>query len=490
MKQSIYLQILNNIKNGMLDGSFCIDEDQGDDQAISWAPGARDGVAIYHTVPDAMDELQKEKMIEALKSTLSSDNRKTDELFYEWTKTKRAVEVIDDLEGYVIDHEKDFDLDKLYRSAVYLIMNSRHIECVKIGLELTEIVITNNEMVKQAIRNLGLYDEFTIFAAFNMRRWKNGNEELFELARKVHGWGRIHCVELLEPDSEKIRHWLLTEGTVNDVMNAYSSLTCWNKAKAQEVLYNTPTYEEYEGLSLLIEGLVDEGPVSGMSAIDKPEEVLDRFLEISKTYDLSVKNYDVILSIRDYSEENGYQDAVEKCDLILHSIDCEAKIKEALKKGNALKLADVLNIPAGEDLYRCLEEDFASHYRKCLYLMNDEGYADKTIELFTNRLLCEDGENSFGSKDDFMRNDQLQFILQSLSSYPLKGIELIKAGLNSTNTRNRYLALSVLKAWCENRKEPLDELSGELYEIIGKMKDNESDEASIKLLAELIDMRF
>ncbi len=486
MKQSIYLQILNNIKNGMLDGSFSIDGDRDDDQKISWAPGARDGVAIYHTVPEGMDELQQEKMIEALKSTLSSDNRKTDELFYEWTKTNRAVEVIDDLEGYVIDHKKDFDLDRLFRSAVYLIMNSRHIECVKIGLELTEIVIANNEMVKQAIKNLGLYDEFTIFAAFNMRRWQNGNEELFELARKVHGWGRIHCVELLEPDSEKIRHWLLTEGTVNSVMNAYSSLTCWNKAEAQKVLYDSPTYEEYEGLSKLIEGLLDEGPVSGISALDDPEAVLKRFLEISGAYELNADDYDVILSIGCWAMENGSEELKEKCDSILHMPQCEAAIKKALKQGKALRLADELDIQLCEDLYRCLKDDFASHYRKCLYLMNDQEYADRTIELFTAELLASDKQDGRSSGNEFLRNDQLQFILQTLGPYPLKGIELLKAGLSSPDTGNRYCALNVLKSWTENRKQPLSELSKELYETVSQMKNAQSEEDVCRLADELM----
>ena len=97
-----------------------------------------------------------------------------------------------------------------------------------------------------------------------------------------HGWGRIHAVEHLKPDTEEIRHWLLTEGTINSVTNSYSALTCWYKSQAESILFGQPTPEEYKGITILIEGLLNEGPVQGISALKNAEQVLQRFLEPSQ----------------------------------------------------------------------------------------------------------------------------------------------------------------------------------------------------------------
>ena len=305
MEQPIYKQICDNVKDGILRTDFSFKENETDDASLKWAMGALDGMSIYHMPSNDMDDTDIEEMAKALKSATSDDFEKTDELFYEWTKKNRAIETIDVFEGYVMDHQDELNAGSMYKTAVYLISSSTHIECVKIGMELLELISVGDEKVKEMIRTLGLCDEFTVFAAYDMNKWDNGNNEIFDMAKKVHGWGRIHCVELLQPDSDEIKHWLLTEGTINNVMNTYSSLTCFEKSGAHEVLFGTPTYEEYHGISTIIEGLIDQGPVRGISGIDDARDVLMRFLEISEYYDLSVSDYDVILSIRMYAADKG-----------------------------------------------------------------------------------------------------------------------------------------------------------------------------------------
>lgn len=61
---------------------------------------------------------------------------------------------------------------------------------------------------------------------------------MWEAARHVSGWGRIHAVAQLEPSSDAIRRWLLLEGWHNDVMPEYSALTCVEKSGLAEVLHS------------------------------------------------------------------------------------------------------------------------------------------------------------------------------------------------------------------------------------------------------------
>ena len=56
--------------------------------------------------------------------------------------------------------------------------------------------------------------------------------EILELAKKVRGWGRIHCVDFIEPENDEIKEWLLLNGVDNDVVPAYSALRVFEKAES------------------------------------------------------------------------------------------------------------------------------------------------------------------------------------------------------------------------------------------------------------------
>jgi hypothetical protein len=325
MEKSIYQKICGNITDGMLNPDFMLDEEDADGTEIRWAPGAMDGVSIYHMLPSGLDAAQTKKMARALKCAASGNFPEADVLFFEWTKEVRAITCVDELQQYVIAHARTLDAENVLHTAVSMMLYSTHIECVKIGLELLELFGEPQENLKEIVRRIGLYDEFTIFAVWNMRQWENGNTEIFDLAKKVHSWGRIHAVERLEPETDEIRHWLLTEGTVNGVVNAYSSLTCWQKSGAEEILFGSLTPEEYAGITTLIDGLMDEGPVPGISEIENAEAVLLRYLELAPKYHLSADAYDMISTIKHWADDEDvnlpYVSAA--CGQILNTKRCE-----------------------------------------------------------------------------------------------------------------------------------------------------------------------
>lgn len=339
MKESIYQLICDNITDGILNEGFSLPDEDSDDSSVIWAPGAMDGVTMYHVMRSELDTSQIKELEKTLRSAADGNYSEADALFYEWTKNNRAISVIDDLQKYVIDHSTELDAENVFRTAISLMLDSTHIECVKIGMELMELFKVNDEDIREVIRNLGLYDEFTVFSVWNMQKWENGNDEIFALAKKVHSWGRIHAVECLAPETEEIRHWLLTEGTVNDVMNAYSALTCWQKSGAEEILFGQPTPEEYKGIITLIDGLLDEGPVPGISTLDDAEAVLLRFLEIAPQYDLSAQDYEVILAVLRWAdnEDVPFPAVSAACNEILHSPACPRAVKEAIRDGKDVK---------------------------------------------------------------------------------------------------------------------------------------------------------
>ncbi len=318
MEKSIYLKICDHLQDGKLDNSFSLSQDY---EGVPFAPGAQDGIYLYHMQSGGLDTEGAREMEIAVKEASKNNYPKTDALFFEWTKQHRAINHAASLQQYIDDHEQSLNINKIFKTGLSLMLHSSHIECVKIGLVILELFFYDNS-VQEIVRRIGTYDEFTLFSVWNMQHWDNGNEEIFSLAKKVHGWGRIHAVEYLKPETEEIRHWLLMEGTQNNVMNAYSSLTCWKKSNAEEILFGNPSKEEYKAISELIEGMLDEGPVKGISGLNDPEKVILRLLAISSKYELLAADYKRISSIHIWAKENGYISILDACNELLHTPSC------------------------------------------------------------------------------------------------------------------------------------------------------------------------
>jgi hypothetical protein len=310
MDGSVYQIIKSSLDGeGRLPAGFSLPEEPG--EGIRWAPGAQDGVFIYHMFDpgDAgLSDRQRELMEQGVSALADLNFPAADALFGELTRDRRAVSLVDPLQRCVIDRQAEIDPDDMFNAAVLLMTCSENPECVKIGLELMELFTQVDAGTADVIRTLGAYDEFTLCAIWAFQRSGDLNSEIFEFAKKVRGWGRIHAVERLEPETEEIRSWLLTDGADNDVMSAYSALACWDKSGAEELLFSDPAgigREQYAGLSLIMGGLLDEGPVPGISQLPDRAEILKRFLELSERFELSEEEECIVSAAEDRLKEEA-----------------------------------------------------------------------------------------------------------------------------------------------------------------------------------------
>ena len=177
---------------------------------------------------------------------------------------------VDAAQKWILDHSEELDAQNLYLFARHLLFYAPEVESVKLALSLLEIIsVSGDEELRQAIRELAASDEFTLFALFAVSNWENKNEEIFHMAQKVHGWGRIHAVERLEPDTDEIRHWLLREGVHNDVMPEYSALTVANKIGSLEIVQTSDrNSEDFVAAGIILGALIqcEGGPTDGIEA--------------------------------------------------------------------------------------------------------------------------------------------------------------------------------------------------------------------------------
>ncbi len=481
---SLFEYISSAVIDGELPEDFTLPVLSEDDSQIVWADGALDGVGIYHMGFSEISDESYALMADAVQAADRKDFNKADELFIRLgEKGASAISLIDPLQSYIMDHQEELTAGNIYEYGFHALVDSSDKECVKYGLSLLELFDTDSHKeLKEIIRTIGLSDEFSIFAIFVMLRWEDGNNEVWQLAKKIHGWGRIHAVERLEPASVEIKRWLLLEGVHNRIMPAYSALTCWRKSDAETILRNDPTREEFSGIRDMIGELLDEGPVPGISEIDNSDDVIILFLNKAKQMASEVEDYVIVRDIRMYfeTEDPEHTEIVSLCREILSTDRCREAVLEAVKGGRAIGLAQDLKLDYKEDSLALMKSSFQSNYHLCTFLMEEPGNKEEVMGLFRQQLPLSEmktrPEKSLGVGVKYWRQQALEILLQELRRYPLEGQDFVETALQSAPIRTRHSGIGVLESWVSAKQIPLSELLPEMQELLCRLREIEPDE--------------
>lgn len=353
---------------------------------------------------------------------------------------------------------------------------------------IVEIFNEPDDKLKDIIRTLGLSDEFSIFAIFNMLTWGNGNQDIFELAKKVHGWGRIHAVTRLNPDTEEIKEWLLNEGINNDVVPDYSALDVYEKVSISDLLKQDVSDKQLDKIAKVLNSMFDEGPVRGISALSDEEakEMLNSFITQAEKLSASLDICELMLTI---SEDERFSCFADRCGNYLNSDKCRNLIENELESGKGIRVAQAVGIPYKEKIFRHLKEQFDSGYGNCGALVDDDEYREKMIDVFRTNLPIETmkGEptNEGGYFPKYGNYNKLAFLIQSLRDYPLCGADLVAAALRMPLVQCRTQALNAIAEWCKAKNCSVKELSDELYQSVEYLKKAEVDNRVKELIEKL-----
>lgn len=285
-----------------------------DEEGLKYIDGAKDGICAYHMGAAEITKKDIEEINTVITLANTGDYDQADSVLEKLCERIRVINFIDELQDCILARKDEIE-DKFYIYSLHLMTQSANIECVKVGMMIQELFKQSDE-VKGMVRTLGLSDEFTLYSVFIMRNWENGNTEIMNIAKSVNGWGKVHAVHYIEPDTEEIKYWLLTGAVSNGVMPAYSGWDCYKKADVEAILKKDRlTYEELEGVLSIVDAILDEGPVLGISNIENPKEILLAVLNHSmKHLPLSSENCKVISNILDWKKENLVD---ENCEIEL-----------------------------------------------------------------------------------------------------------------------------------------------------------------------------
>ncbi len=323
-EQSLYRAICGALQNdGMLPPDFSLPRPSHQNaEGLRFADGAFDGISLYHMAPDRRD-IKSLTEITGLISAGSYDQAaECLRLFFSSDEYICMLPMIDDYQKWLYENRAQIDPDRMLEFASQILMESPDAESIKFVLSYLELLKTDRTpALRNLIRVLALSDEFTLFCLFVIARWPDGNDVIFDIARHVSGWGRIHAVERLAPENAEIRRWLLTEGWQNTVMSAYSALTCVEKSGLVEKIQSGDLSEdEFTAAGCLISALLGEAPVAGIDGLgDQAAPFLAAYLSLAEQRAAAPSDYEAAAALRSYYavQETPPADLIARAEAIL-----------------------------------------------------------------------------------------------------------------------------------------------------------------------------
>lgn len=251
--------------------------DEADDGEVKFAPGARDGIVLNHVAHHSDDE-RTAQLFQALKEVLHAVTPATLGAFYDLSHSDSALASVDGLLTAIVS-DQELRVARLERLAVWLVHNAAHREALKTAIALVGILPT--EQHTDVLMDVGLHDEFTLYVGVALQNTLEDPEpRLYELARTVDGWGRIHLVRFLR-DTERpaIKAWMLREGYRNRVLHEYTAYTCATTGGLAEALEAEALDEPLlRGASEIIAALITGGPAADMDDYEPGARVVERYL--------------------------------------------------------------------------------------------------------------------------------------------------------------------------------------------------------------------
>ncbi len=289
-------------------------EEPSSESKVRFADGALDGIAIYHMGVPSQDTALLEQALEVA----AADPAKARRLVQEWAKDGHMVSAMGKIQKYAVSHQQELLPNPVYRLAVECALKGTHREEVKFGLALLPLFETDrDEQLKNALRILALSDEFTLYVLSIAENWTLSAQEVLRIARNVRGWGRIHAVVQLQPETEEIAHWLFAEGWDNTVLPAYSALECYRKSGMRKRLEGTMNDRDYICACRLLQALLEEGPVPGISEVEDAEGLLDAFLTCSASKAVSPQRQKTLESVAGHAKKQKMTAIAERAAALL-----------------------------------------------------------------------------------------------------------------------------------------------------------------------------
>ena len=474
---SIYDYILDNLDpetGRLIEAGWTLPDEERRyaDTKLRWVPGALDGTLGHHGSPDSENE--KANLISIHLANIANHNDLKDKI------ALYNLLLEDDLVGYI-----DLAIDKITQSNIppypnvndfvlFLLKNAPDRGPVKFAIAILGIMRSKSEIDDVSL--LGKHEEFTLYSAVALSNILEEPEfALWDLAKAVDGWGKIHLVERLSSTkTAEIKSWLLLEGYRNSIMYEYLAHTCATAGDLRGAISADQVDDALlDATAEIIEALIAGGPAQDIDDYRDAAFVITRFLEHLQTRANNLTHLTVVDSILGFlsidswdtaeKELNGWDEqtrdsAIQMSQAIIQQPQWMPLALAGLKSEDNLtfyianRAAQIVGIDTWEYHWRRLQNKPLEAHNWFQIMSHATHENIEMIMAFAAQALPLDQiatgaaeESGFGP--DFAIHMCLDAILQELKQYPMVGWPLVAASLKSPVIRNRNMALRALSEW-------------------------------------------
>jgi hypothetical protein len=434
-----------------------------------------DGVTTHHFAPPKVTDDEVRETADLFLALARSNPSHVRDLaaLHEALSRRPAVGLADrlvaDLRARRSSRETLPSTEALRRVARMLVMAGSQREAVKIGIVV--LGTCGDEHDRDLLILLGALEELTLFAVVALMNTQADRERaVFDVARRVTGWGRIHAVERLARTTDpEIQAWLLRDGFRNDVMYEYLACIAATAGRLYEALLDpapdqelvTSAGEILATLSLL------GGPAKDMRHYPDAVPAMHRFAELAAEREPTLRLLDSLLSLKRFVTSTSEFDwpngeparlSARYAQLLDRPAWAQVTLAElANHRGTddfdlALSCARRLGIPVLEHALRYLRDHSDDGY--AWHMAAEEADAvtiSRVADLAAAVLPLDDiasgPRSALGLGPGYRYDHVLEMVIPALARYPGTGPELVRAALASRVIRVRRAALRVLRTW-------------------------------------------
>jgi hypothetical protein len=344
---------------------------------------------------------------------------------------------------------------------------------VKFGIVL--LGLGRSPANRDVLMILGRHDEFTLFSGVALVNTEpDADGALWELAKDVTGWGRIHLVERLKNTTrQEIKNWILREGFRNDIMNEYLAFIAATTGELAGALEVEALDDGLLNAACdIVTALIIGGPAEGIDDYAAAPVALDRLLRHLESRARTIHQFLAVHQIARFLEENPERWAQreqeawppglrERLSSICQTITRRPEWRDRANVGmastdrgefwEAERAARMLGIDTFEvNLARLARDPLDGDWYTIMTTVGDDRL-QRVLDLAGASLPLADiatgpaMEDGFGR--EFRAHRALDFIIQELKRFPGQGWRLIETALRSPVIRNRNMALHALESW-------------------------------------------
>jgi hypothetical protein len=398
-----------------------------------------DGVRTHHGGL-AKDELGAHEALQVIAEMARTPVWATFRVLHDQLAALDALEVADEISAGV----RGLDRGNVRRTALWLVENGTRRNAVAIGLVL--LGLSGDERDRDTLLLLGSLETLTLYAVVALRRSQPDPETaVFELARRVRGWGRIHCVERLVGTGDvEIKQWLLRGGFHNGVLDDYLAYIAATTGGLADALDQSEVDDELlDSAGEIILAMRPGGPAKDMTDYADGPRVTDRYLQLVRERPPTLARAATVLAVGAFPDMGPAWTAV-----VQEALDDPQAYRRAIGIAEALGLPYKHKVPGWlvRDPYR---------WNLWRHVPDVDTLVDLADRLLPLADLATGPTTEIGLGHEYDADESLVAVVDVLADHPGTGWRFVRAALANRTVRARFAAVRTLTAW--PRSEEADE---------------------------------